>query len=254
VTAVSGLAITPVKATRLLEVDSVTIGPSGAEGNRRFYLIDDRGRMVNGKVVGELQTVVASLEGEQLALTFSDGRVVEGPISTGRTVPTRFFSVPREARLVEGPWSEALSELAGRPLRLVDTDGSGAVDRGADGAVSLISRASIERLASQAQVPEVDPRRFRMLIEVDGLEAHEEDGWVGRRSRVGEALIEWGGHVGRCLITSRDPDSGRIDLPTLDLLREYRGDNQTTEPLPFGIYGSVLEGGVVRVGDKVTAQ
>ena len=75
-----------------------------------------------------------------------------------------------------------------------------------------------------------------------------------RRSRVGEALIEWGGHVGRCLITSRDPDSGRIDLPTLDLLREYRGDNQTTEPLPFGIYGSVLEGGVVRVGDKVTAQ
>jgi uncharacterized protein len=254
VSEVVGLAVTPIKATRLLPVDSVTLGPAGAQGNRRFYVIDERGRMINGKVVGELQTVIASFDGENLALRFPDGRVIEGPVSTRAPVQTTFFSAPREARLVEGPWSDALSELAGRPLRLVDTDGSGAVDRGSDGAVSLISRASLERLASQAQVPEVDSRRFRMLIEVDGLEAHAEDAWVGRRTRVGDAVVDWGGHVGRCLITSRDPDSGRIDLPTLDLLREYRGDVETTEPLPFGIYGSVVEPGVVRVGDKVTPQ
>jgi uncharacterized protein len=254
VSSVIGLAVTPIKATRLQPVDSVVLGSSGAEGNRRFYVIDERGRMVNSKVVGELQTVIASFDDGHLALTFPDGRVIEGPVSTGAPVQTTFFSEPREARLVEGPWSEALSELVGRSLRLVDTDGSGAVDRGPDGAVSLISKASLDRLASQAQVPEVDSRRFRMLIEVDGLEAHEEDAWVGRRVRVGEALIECGGHVGRCLITSRDPDSGRIDLPTLDLLREYRGDVATTEPLPFGIYGSVVETGVVRIGDKVTPE
>jgi uncharacterized protein YcbX len=254
VSAVTGLAVTPIKATRLRPVESVTLGPSGAEGNRRFYVIDERGRMVNSKVVGELQTVIASLDDGHLALTFPDGRVIEGPVSTGAPVQTTFFSEPREARVVEGPWSEALSELVGRSLRLVDTDGSGAVDRGPDGAVSLISKASLDRLASQADLPEVDSRRFRMLIEVDGLEAHEEDAWVGRRARVGEALIEWGGHVGRCLITSRDPDSGRIDLPTLDLLREYRGDVATTEPLPFGIYGSVVETGVVRIGDRVTPE
>jgi uncharacterized protein YcbX len=57
--------------------------------------------------------------------------------------------------------------------------------------------------------------------------------------------------VGRCLITSRDPESGRIDLPTLDILRTYRRDLDATEPLPFGIYGSVLEPGTVRVGDAV---
>ena len=28
-----------------------------------------------------------------------------------------------------------------------------------------------------------------MLIEVDGLAAHEEDGWVGRSVRVGEAEV-----------------------------------------------------------------
>jgi uncharacterized protein YcbX len=68
---------------------------------------------------------------------------------------------------------------------------------------------------------------------------------------VGAALLRMHGHVGRCLITSRDPDSGEIDLPTLDLLGEYRRDLESTEPLPFGIHGAVLEGGTVRVGDAV---
>ena len=90
-----------------------------------------------------------------------------------------------------------------------------------------------------------------MLIEVDGVPAHAEDEWVGNEVRAGEALIRFEGHVGRCLITSRDPDSGEIDLPTLDLLRGYRGDADTTEPLSFGIHGRVLEPGAVRVGDPV---
>jgi uncharacterized protein YcbX len=91
-----------------------------------------------------------------------------------------------------------------------------------------------------------------MLIEVDGIEAHSEDEWVGRWVRIGEALVSFEGNVGRCLITSRDPDTGVVDLPTLDILREYRGDLDTTEPLPFGIYGSVVEPGAIRVGDSVT--
>jgi uncharacterized protein YcbX len=57
--------------------------------------------------------------------------------------------------------------------------------------------------------------------------------------------------VGRCLITSRDPDTGVVDLPTLDILRDYRRDLDTTEPLPFGIYGRVLAPGTIRVGDAV---
>ncbi len=98
---------------------------------------------------------------------------------------------------------------------------------------------------------EVDARRFRMLIEVDGLDAHEEDGWVGRRVRVGSALVAMHGHIGRCLVTSRDPDTGEVDLPTLDLLGQYRREIESTEPLPFGIYGEVLEPGAVRVGDEI---
>ena len=54
-----------------------------------------------------------------------------------------------------------------------------------------------------------------------------------------------------CVDTSRHPENGTVDLPTLDLLRDYRGELPTTEPLPFGIYGEVLEPGAVHVGDQV---
>jgi hypothetical protein len=168
-------------------------------------------------------------------------------------VTTTFFSQTAVGRVVEGPWSAALSGCFDQPLRLVEVAGAAtAVDRGGVGAVSLISRASLARLAQAAGESTIDSRRFRMLIEIDGVAAHEEDAWLGRAIRIGEAVVSFGGHVGRCLITSRDPDTGEVDLPTLDMLGAYRDGLDTTEPLPFGIWGRVVTPGAVRVGDEVT--
>jgi uncharacterized protein YcbX len=247
---VARLSVTAIKGTRLLDVDAVTLEHAGAAGNRRFFVVDDRDRMVNGKVIGELQQIVARVCGEELSLELPDGSRVTGPASGTTPVSVRFFSRPREARVVPGPFAEAISAVCGRPLRLVE-DRTGAVDRGAAAGVSLISSASLERLAREAEVEAVDARRFRMLLEVDGVAAHAEDDWVGRQLAVGGARVRFRGHVGRCLITSRDPDSGAIDLPTLDVLGDYRGQVESTEPLPFGIYGAVTGEGVVRVGDPV---
>jgi uncharacterized protein YcbX len=110
----------------------------------------------------------------------------------------------------------------------------------------------LKRLAEQAETDSVDGRRFRMLIEVDGVAPHDEDAWVGSEFKVGESLLRFEGHVGRCLVTSRDPESGEVTLPTLDLLRAYRREVESSEPLPFGIYGRVLIGGPIRVGDTVS--
>jgi hypothetical protein len=253
---VVGLRFTPVKATRLHTVDRVELTPDGVSDNRRFYVIDDRNRMVNSKIVGELQTVSAeySEADRRLRLELPDGRVVEDEIRLGDEVDVRFFSRQRKGRLVEGPWSEAVSEVAGRPLRLVEpSSAAGGVDRGRGGAVSLISRASVARLAEAGGVESVDSRRFRMLVEIDGVAAHAEDGWVGGGPvRIGDAVVAFAGHVGRCLITSRDPDTGQVDLPTLDILKGYRGSVDTTEPLPFGVWGRVVSPGTVQVGDEVT--
>jgi uncharacterized protein YcbX len=249
---VSALSVSPIKGTRLHRVESIELGRTGARGDRSFYLIDDRGRMVNAKQLGVLQQVVAdwSEDTQRLRCVLGADGAVEDAIELGDRIGTRFFSRPRQDRLVLGPFAEAISEFVGQPLRLVHA--IGAVDRGADGAASLISTASLDRLATEADATiTLDARRFRMLIEVDGLGAHEEDAWVGREVMIGEAVIRWRGHVGRCLITSRDPDSGEVDLPTLDMLGEYRRGRDTTEPLAFGIYGEVRTAGRVAVGDPV---
>jgi uncharacterized protein YcbX len=155
---------------------------------------------------------------------------------------------------VPGPWQEALSDFAGEPLTLLWSEG-GAQDRGNDraGWASLISRGSLERMRAEAGTAEpVDGRRFRMLFEIDGVEAHEEDRWLGRRVAIGDAVIVPVGDVGRCAVTTRDPDTAVSDFDTLKLLAGYRREG-ATEPLPFGVYCDVAVAGRVRVGDPVKA-
>jgi hypothetical protein len=88
-----------------------------------------------------------------------------------------------------------------------------------------------------------------MSIEVSGIGPHEEDEWVGRRLSIGAAVVAVRGHVGRCLVTSRNPNTGAVDLATLELLGDYRRQADTTEPLALGIYGEVIEPGSIAVGD-----
>ncbi|HEY6397023.1 MAG TPA: MOSC N-terminal beta barrel domain-containing protein [Solirubrobacteraceae bacterium] len=251
---VSGLSLAAVKATRLREVERIRLERDGVRENRRFFVVDERGRMISAKRIGSLQTIVADYSDDDriLSLTFPDGRLVTDRVRLGEPIDAHFFSRAVRVPLVQGPWSEAISELAGQPLRLVESDRAcGAVDRGDDGTVSLISRASLARLAEQAGRSGIDSRRFRMLIEIDGVPAHTEDEWVGGCVAIGSARVTFKGHVGRCLITSRDPDSGIVDLPTLDLFGSYRSGLRTTEPLPFGVYGVVREPGTISVGDEV---
>jgi uncharacterized protein YcbX len=88
-----------------------------------------------------------------------------------------------------------------------------------------------------------------MLFEIDGAEAYEEDAWIGRRVRIGEAIVHPRGNVGRCVVTTCDPATAERDFDTLGVLERYRGEIQTTEPLPLGVVGDVVTTGRVRVGD-----
>lgn len=253
---VTALSTTPVKGLRIANRERIVLDRDGAREDRRFYLVEQRGWMVNGKHSGALNEVSAELsEDGALTLGFPDGTHLSEDVELGEELPTRFYSRPRMARLVRGPFSAALSEHAGEQLRLVQaSDDSSAVDRGVEGGVSVISRGSLAVLALLAEQASVDARRFRMTIEIDGVEPFVEDAWIGREVGFGEASVLLHGHIGRCIVTSRHPESGVVDLPTLDLLRSFRSGLEATEPLPFGVYGEVLRPGAVRVGDRVEIQ
>jgi uncharacterized protein len=248
---VSRLSIAPVKGLGLVHPEEVMLGRAGVRNDRRFYLVDADGRLVNNKTCGELVQVRPEVSDNagRLALQFPGGASADGEVAVGASIETSFYGRPVAGRLVEGPWSEALSEHAGRPLRLVRADDQGGgIDR--THVVSLISDGSLRALGRRAGVEHVDGRRFRMTIELEGCEEHEEDDWIGSEVDVGEARIRVAGPVGRCVVTTRNPDSGVSDLDTLGVLAGYRTLREG-KSFGCGVCGDVLVEGTVRVGDPL---
>lgn len=247
---VARISIAPVKALGLVHPESVVLGPRGVAGNRRFWLLEADGRLVSNKRHGSLMQVRPEWDEEtrELALTFPDGSRVTGTVELGDEVfEAEMYNHPIASRHVIGPWQEALSRFAGQPLTLLWAE-EGAPDRLYAGTTTIVSRESIARLAKEAGETALDGRRFRMLFEIEGVGPHEEDTWIGRHVKIGDAEIVVRGDIGRCVVTSRDPDTGDVDMPTLVTLAGYRRDGHS-EPLPFGVKGTVHTPGRVRVGD-----
>ena len=248
---VAWISFSPVKGFALGQLEQCELGESGIAGDREFFLVDEDDRLVNSKGLGVLQQIVPHYDGAaDLTLAFPDGTTVSQEIAFNGAVDARFWGAALPVRVVDGPWSEAISEFAGRRLRLVKAP-TQAPDRLRSGAATLLGTGSLRAMARVLGVEEVDGRRFRMNFGVDGAGEHEEDEWIGRRVRLGEAIVIPQGNVGRCAVTTQNPETGSPDLDTLKALAAYRQDLETTEPLPFGVYAAVAQPGRVRVGDAV---
>src|SRR5947209_11140439 len=115
---VAALSATAVKSLRIARPRALWLDLGGARGDRRFFLIDDAGRMVNAKRHGELQQVEAELGEDEVLTLRLPGTEVRGPVRLGERLQAAFYSGQREVRLLEGPFSAALSEHVGAPLRL----------------------------------------------------------------------------------------------------------------------------------------
>jgi uncharacterized protein YcbX len=247
---VARLSIAPVKSTALDHPDEIRLGWWGAPGNREFLFVNDEGRLFSGSRFGPLVAVRARYDAGagRLTLTFPDGSLADGPVRLAdEPTPVNVWGRDVPAREVVGPWSGAASSFAGQPVRLLKPDRPGDGNDGS--AASLVSTASIEELARRSGRPEArDGRRFRMLVEVAGVEPHEEDTWVGRKVALGDAVVRVTRPNPRCVVTTQSPDTGVKDLDTLREIRGYRG----TIPdggIPFGVYADVVQPGRIRVGD-----
>lgn len=245
---VATISITPVKSLALHHPQEVELDAAGVRGNRLYYLVDEAGRLANGVRHGTLVQIRPELENGSLTLRFPDGAIVDGDVELADSVTTDFYGRPVQGRLVRGPWSDALSDYVGSHLQLVRAVDDDAWDVQP---ATLVSLASCARLGEQLDA-QVDHRRFRMLLTLDGLEPHEEDSWSGGRVRVGEAVLRVGGPVPRCAVTTQDPETGIRSLDTLSGIRRYRGVRESDgKSIDFGVYARVEQPGRVRVGDAV---
>jgi uncharacterized protein YcbX len=237
---VARINVTPVKSLRLDHPEEIELVADGAREDRRYLLVDADRRLYNGKRDTTLCRTSASWDAgsRQLELTLPDGTTVGGEVGPGDASVVDVYGRPLRGRIVAGPWADALSDLVGRSLTLVERDDGGwATD---DRPASLVSRASLDTIDG-------DGRRFRMLFELEGVAAHEEDTWRNRRVRVGEATLLVGDPTPRCAVPSASPDTGVRDR---DVLRELIGKRGPVEgEACMGVYAEVLEPGLVRVGD-----
>jgi uncharacterized protein YcbX len=248
---VEAIYTAPVKSLGLQSPESVIVGPRGISGDRHFYLVDERGRLLTQRELGKLVQVQARYgsDAERLNLEFPDGSVAEGGLELGRGIGTRVWGRRVRAHILEGGWNEALSEFCGQPVFLVIPDAPGqAFD---EFPISLVSQASVEYLGqlSESSIP-LDSRRFRPNFLLEGCLPHQEDSWLGGIIQIGEeARIQLVGPDPRCSIVTQSPDTGEPDVDTLNLIKGYRTDSPGAY---FGVYGIVERPGTISVGDVVS--
>ncbi len=113
--------------------------------------------------------------------------------------------------------------------------------------VSVMNLSSL-RAVSQKAGQDLDSRRFRGNIWLDGLAPWEEFDLVGKTLHIGGAALDVVEPIVRCRATEANPATGNRDLPMLQILEQGWGHTE------FGVNCRVTTSGVISVSDKVTVQ
>ncbi len=111
--------------------------------------------------------------------------------------------------------------------------------------ISILNPSSLRALGEKLG-QDLDRRRFRANLWIDGLAPWEEFDLVGRTLCIGDARLEVTEVITRCRATEANPETGHRDAETLTALQDGWGHRN------FGVYARVRSGGTIKVGDTVT--
>ncbi len=260
---VTEINIYPIKSTQRIALRESKVLPRGLPWDRRWMLVDDRGRFITARDHPRLAMVRTVVKEGVLEVHADGGNALEVPLQP----PDRVFTSVTvwrdlcDAHMVGAEADAWFSDYLGLSCRLVqmtdelvrgvDLDYGKADDEVsfADGfPLLLISQASLADLNLRLETP-VSMRRFRPNLVVDGERAYAEDQW--RQIRVGEVEFAGVKNCSRCIFTTIDPDTGVKDPNTepLRTLGSYRRRPQGG--VYFGQNLIPRSGGVIHVGDKV---
>lgn len=229
---VAGLWRYPVKSLGGEPLEVAPVGEHGLAGDRAFGIVD----------VGTGNVLTARREPRLLfaAASWHDGDVEI--VTDGQRLET----------------DAALSEWLGRPVRLARAGAEGGVYespedfegetgwvswRGPGHAWHDSGRARVS-LVSRTSLQSWTPQRFRSNVLLD--DGEDEDALVGERVRLGSAVLDVAGRIGRCVMVTRAQPGVPADLDVLRTIhREHDGR--------FAVGALVAQAGEVAVGDPLTA-
>lgn len=242
---VARIGFTPLKGGRHRTHGSVVLSGSGPVGDRVFCLVDvAAGRCLRTVENPGLLRTSVSWDGAVLSAELPSGTVSGAPAPTGEVREVDYWGRTVALEVVDGPWAAAYSDHLGTEVVLARS-APGDIVYGAS--VTLVTRTSLAGLAREVGAS-VDGARFRATFELEGehLCPREEDDWIGRRLRIGDAEVRVRGLVPRCRVIDLDPATGVHDRRLLEALaRGHRRDGLVT----FGVEAEVTRPGRVTTGD-----
>jgi len=252
----------PVKSLGGLSVTKADVEPRGLRHDRRWMLVDRKGRFLTQRALPRMALVSACLTAGGLTLAAPGMEPLTVPFEP--QAPARRQSVQVWATVCEAaPVGEQtdgwFAEFLGVPCRLVfmpdDTRrpvnpnhaaGEGIVSFADGYPLLLLGEASLDDLNARLASP-LPMNRFRPNLVVSGVPAYAEDEWT--RVRIGSALFHGVKSCDRCGLITVDQETGEAAGPEpLRTLAAYRTKDQKV------LFGRLLipEGaGAVHVGDAV---
>lgn len=255
----ASLYVHPIKSCGGVSLERAFVERRGLAGDRRFMLVDPTGAFVTGREEGRFARVKVAIEASSLLVSTAGMAPLRVPTEPheGERIRVRVWDDETEG-LVLPEASAWFSAAIGRPLRLVympddvrrPVDPRYAGERDvvgfADGfPLLLISEGSLEELARRLGRA-VELERFRPNLVVAGAEPHAEDGFS--RFRIGRLGFRAVKPCSRCVLTTRDPDTGELGKEPLATLATYRiRDGKVM----FGMNVIPDDEGELAVGDAV---
>ncbi len=257
----------PVKGFHRVDHDGAQVEPWGLAGDRRWLVTDDAGRMLTQREEPRLTRCQPSYVDGDLVVSARGRPDLHVPAKAGELVEVSVFGTPVRLSRAGAAADAWLSETLGREVHLmylddptrrpVDPRYGRPDDRVslADGyPVLLANPASLVVLndwiaeggSDEGPLPMT---RFRPNVVVDGVPAWAEDGWVGRRLRIGAVTFRVPKPCDRCVVTTTDQETGERGREPLRTLGRYRKVGQA---LLFAMNLIPDRTGEIRVGDEIS--
>jgi uncharacterized protein len=263
----------PVKSLRGTSLAEVTVERIGWQGDRRWMVVDKAGKFLTIREHPVMTQIICDVKNNGKTSDVILHHPQYGDVTVPQPQPmadvprrtVRVWSDAVEAACTTDAAGDFLSKILGQPVDLVYLDRPDArpVDMTfgklgdatsfSDGyPVLLTSTASLDNLndrLAEAGAGAIDMRRFRPNLVISGAAAWAEDTW--QRLRIGDVTYRVAKPCARCVVTTRDADSGeQVDRqePLRTLASFHRAANGGI------IFGQNLipeMAGAIRVGDPV---
>ena len=114
--------------------------------------------------------------------------------------------------------------------------------------MTLHGRDSLSALAYALNDADVSEVRFRSNVAVEGLEAWQEQEWIGKTLHIGDVPFRAHAPVVRCLATHANPVTGVRDHQVMTTLTHAFSQEKPT----FAVCLVPEAPGVIRLGDELT--